>query len=90
MAAALMKLTLAMGLQFDNGKSSQMYALALGHGQGKLQPVQNNPAMALDGANDPLPTISSTGNDALFILTYSLQGLPVLLIQDSTRINLFA
>jgi len=30
MAAAFMKLSLAVGLQFDNGQSSRMFALALG------------------------------------------------------------
>ncbi len=85
-----MKLTLAMGLQFDDGKSSQMYALALGHERGKPQPVQNSPALAFVVANDPLSTTSAAGNDALLVFTYSLQGLPVAFIQDSTRINLFA
>ncbi len=84
-----MKLTLAMGLQFDNGQSSQVYALALGHGQGALQPVRNSPAAALADAEHRLPAANAGGNDAWLVLTYSLQGLPVAFIQDSNRINLF-
>jgi len=85
-----MKLTLAMGLQYDNGKSNQMVALTLGRGEGKPEPAQNSPVMALPVSSHQPTMITPVRNNAVLMLTYSLQGLPVPFLQDVTNINLFA
>jgi len=85
-----MKLTVAMGLQYDNGKSNQMYALTLGGGQGKLKRLQKTPVAALATAQQHMHTGTPDHRHALFILSYNPVGTPVPFMLDSGSINLFA
>jgi len=83
-----MKLTLAMGLQYDNGKSNQLYALTLGQGSEKV-PVQSR---AVAGSSVPasLPVITPIRKDASLTLTYSSEGFPVQFMLGLATINVFA
>jgi len=85
-----MKLTVAMGLQYDNGKSNQMYALTLGGERGQLQPLQMNHMVAPATAQYHMHTVTAGQRNALLILTYNLEGIPVPFVLDSGSVNLFA
>ncbi len=85
-----MKLTVAMGLQYDNGKSNQMYALTLGGGRGRLKQMQKTPVAALATAQQHMHTVIPDHRNALFILSYNPEGTPVPFVLDSGSINLFA
>jgi len=85
-----MKLTVAMGLQYDNGKSNQMYALTLGGGRGKLKQLQKNQTVAPATAQNQMHTVTPGHRNALLILSYDLEGIPVPFVLDSGSINLFA
>jgi len=84
-----MKLTVAMGLQYDNGKQSQLYALMLGQGGKKAEPTRNSLKVASLVTDLALANLSGP-NAASFILTYNPEGLPVQFMLDSSSINLFA
>lgn len=85
-----MKLTVAMGLQYDNGKSTNLYALTIGQGKEKSKLFQEMPITAHTIVPSPISAVVSTGQDALAIFTYDLKGVPVPFISDSAYISLFA
>jgi len=86
---ARMKLTLAMGLQYYNGRSRSLYALTIGQGQGKpeLREEASMPVHAI--AQSQVSAMVLVGKDALNIFTYDLRGFPAPVMQESASINLF-
>ena len=82
-----MRLTVAMGLQYDNGKSHQMYALTLGGGG--IKHLKKNQVVASATARQHMHTVISQHRNALLILSYDPQGIPVPFVLDSSSINLF-
>jgi len=85
-----MKLTLAMGLQYDNGKSNNLYALSIGGERQKPMTVQKNSMPGGVHTSNQRPALLHAPQAALFLLTYNLKGDPVPFIQNAANINLFA
>jgi len=85
-----MKLTVAMGLQYDNGKSTNLYALTLGQEGKKPISAPNNPVVHVAQVSNRLPAFAPVRKDIVLILTYTLRGFPAPAIQESANINLFA
>jgi len=83
-----MKLTLAMGLQFDNNKAANMYALSIGQGSQSTMPVPVD-AIAEHAVRleQPLAVIPQSGGSPFF-LTYNLNGLPDTMMFD-TQLDVF-
>jgi len=78
-----MKLTLAMGLQYDSNKPASLYALSVG-GSRSVKSSEPIPEVL---PNAPLVAASPVG--AWLTLTYNLHGIPVM--QSPTAlIDLFA
>jgi len=80
-----MKLTLALGLQYDSNKPASVYALSVGG---------DRSVAAADPVVEVLPNgVSSSLSPPLaerwFTLTYNLHGLPVML-PPTAAIDLFA
>lgn len=70
-----MKLTVALGLQYDSNKSANLYAFSVGHGRAlsTIKPaVERLPSKPISFAR---PVSLS---DRWFILTYDPHGLPVM------------
>jgi len=88
-----MRLTLAMGLQYDNGKEASMFAMSLG--EGKPSPLQKpesvvnaavvmNPIEAEMLSVEPVQAVKSS-----FFLTYNLKGLNDTLIFEQNLLDMF-
>lgn len=99
-----MKLTLAMGLQFDNGKQASAVALSLGRDkqasmQAEQQPmqtvlVQSESVRAETGQRETghfnqSSIIPSKKSEALFFLTYNLKGLNDTLVFENALVDLY-
>ena len=68
-----MKLTVAMGLQFDNGRSSNMYALSIGH-QLRNDHLSIQPIRKAEAISDLSPVSDPGYRDAFIMLTYNIKG----------------
>jgi len=94
-----MKLTLAMGLQYDNGKEPSMVALSLGQdkaptGMKREEAVKHGlfRAVASQSSVNPRPSVESIlskENDAPFFLTYNVKGLSDTLIFNHVLLDVF-
>jgi len=78
-----------MGLQYDNGKSGNLYALMFGRSRILPQPLQKKVVVGAVQAVDELHLVVSAPQDSLFILSYNLKGFPVPFMSDSASINMF-
>ncbi|MDQ6969158.1 MAG: hypothetical protein Q9M16_01425 [Mariprofundus sp.] len=95
-----MKLTLAMGLQYDNGKEARMFAMSMG--QGETPPMFNADKplktevvqLAVAQVNQAEtakqePVVAYKKDHIPFFLTYNLKGLNDTLILDQSLVDLF-
>ncbi|MBN4077013.1 hypothetical protein JYT48_01935 [Mariprofundus ferrooxydans] len=88
-----MKLTLAMGLQYDNGKEASMFAMSLG--QGKPPPLQKpesvvNAAVAMNAIETEMLSVEPVqAVKTSFFLTYNLKGLNDTLIFEQSLLDIF-
>ncbi|MDQ6996623.1 MAG: hypothetical protein Q9M82_04080 [Mariprofundus sp.] len=85
-----MKLTLAMGLHYDNDKSANLYALTIGQPRKKTALVQEVSMAAYAPVPSQISNAVIVGQGALSMLTYNLKGVPIPFAADSANINLFA
>ncbi|MDX8413487.1 MAG: hypothetical protein R8J85_05310 [Mariprofundales bacterium] len=82
-----MKLTVALGLQYDNNRPASVYALSVG-GQRTVKPPDLTAEVIPE---DGVTTAAATApqRDRWLALTYNFNGIPVMLPPTAT-IDLFA
>ncbi|GAV20434.1 hypothetical protein MMIC_P1399 [Mariprofundus micogutta] len=85
-----MKLTLALGLQYDNSQPEPKPPISMPPGNSIIS------APALEPVIDVTPETNSASLDefsshhGVFFLTYNMQGFPDPLMNDAVKIDLFA
>jgi len=90
-----MKLTLAMGLQYDNGKEANMFAMSLGSDH-SLPIIKADRAVVLESIqthtieSESLPVQAFKRDDHAVFLTYNLRGFNDTLIFDHSLLDMFA
>jgi len=82
----LVKLTVALGLQYDNNRPASVYALSVGGQRTVVPPDPAVEVLADDALSAP---VISPQKDHWFALTYNFNGLPVML-PPTAAIDLFA
>jgi len=82
----LVKLTVALGLQYDNNRPSSVYALSVGGGRTVPPP---DPTVAIAAEEAIIASSAPPRRGRWLALTYNLNGFPVMLPPTAT-IDLFA
>jgi len=85
-----MKLTLALGLQYDNSSPSSFASMPLRQMNSLNTVAQPEPVIDADLIPATSSLLEFSNHHGVFFLTYNLQGSPIPVTNDAVKIDMFA
>ncbi|NWF35643.1 hypothetical protein [Mariprofundus sp. KV] len=85
-----MKLTVALGLQYDSSRPHAHAVMPLEDERGVVIPVSKDTVIDLQAASQPAQGFEFSYRHNIFFLTYNLQGLPAPIAENRSSLDMFA